>query len=138
MALLLAGYEDWGLLVLRVFLGLIFVYHGWPKFTMGMKAAGKMAKGIGIPAGLFLLIGLGEFLFGIAAILGVWTQIAGIYFAILILGALYLKLSKWNAPFSSMKGTGWEFDLLILGAALVLLFNGAGGISVDAVIGLWP
>jgi len=138
MALLLPGYEDWGLLFLRIVVGLIFVYHGWPKISKGMKAAGKMAKGIGIPTVLFWLIGLGEFLFGIAAILGFWTQLAGIYFVIIMIGALHLKMNKWKIPFSHMKGTGFEFDLLLFAAALVLLFNGAGVFSIDAVLGLWP
>jgi uncharacterized membrane protein YphA (DoxX/SURF4 family) len=31
---------------------------------------------------------------------------------------------------------GWEFDLLILGTALLLLTTGAGAFSVDAVLNL--
>jgi len=84
------------------------------------------------------LIGLGEFVGGIAAILGFYTEIAGLIFVILMLGALYFKLLTSKAPFSSMKKLGWEFDLILLGGALALLFIGAGNISIDAVIGLWP
>lgn len=138
MALLLSGYEDWGLLALRIVIGLIFIHHGWHKFSSGTKVVKKMAKGIGIPAWLFMLIGSFEVAAGFAAVFGIWTQVAGIYFSTIMIGALYLKMQRWNIPFSHHKGTGWEFDLLILGAALVLLFNGAGGISVDAALGLWP
>ena len=133
---LIDGFQDWGLLALRVAIGAIFVYHGMPKLKSEM--AKKMAPGIGIPVGLFTLIGLGEVVAGLAAILGVYTQIAGLFIGLVMIGALYLKVTKWKVPFSSMKGPGWEFDLILLGAAIALFLVGSGAISVDAAIGLWP
>ena len=41
--LLFEGLESYGLLVLRVFLGIIFIYHGIPK----LKMPEAMAKGMG-------------------------------------------------------------------------------------------
>ncbi len=132
--LLFEGLGDVGLLVLRFFLGIIFIYHGMPKLT----ASRTMAKGMGWSSSSVVLLGLVEFLSGLAVILGFYTEIAALLVAIVMLGALFHKMFKWNIPFSAMDKTGWEFDLILLGAAIVLLFVGAGSISLDALFGLWP
>jgi putative oxidoreductase len=83
MALLnLNPYTDIALLVLRVFLGLIMVVHGVPKL-MG-PARQQMRAGmsqLGIPAALFDLVGLLEFIGGLALIFGVLTRVASLLFA---------------------------------------------------------
>ena len=132
--LLFEGLQSWGLLVLRVFLGVIFIYHGMPKLTM----SGKMAKGMGWSSGSIVLLGLVELLSGLALILGFYTEIAALLIAVVMLGALFHKWFKWNIPFSAMDKMGWEFDLILLGAAIVLLFIGAGIYSLDYMLGILP
>jgi putative oxidoreductase len=157
MALLnLNPYTDIALLVLRVFLGLIMVVHGVPKLIG--PARQQMRAGmsqLGIPAALFDLVGLLEFIGGLALIFGVLTRVASLLFALEMVGtiALYLgKLGKFTPPPEMlqqmvansrrvMRGFiagvgGWEFDLLILGTALLLLTTGAGAFSVDTVLNL--
>lgn len=134
--LFLNGYQDWGLLALRIAIGLIFIYHGLPK--LNGKMAKKMAPGVGLPVWAFTLVGLFEVLAGIEAILGIYTQFAAAFFALIMLGAIHLKMNKWKVPFSAQKGTGWEFDFILLGAAIALLLLGAGNISLDALFGYWP
>ncbi len=128
------GLDSWGLLVLRVFLGIIFIYHGLPKLSM----PASMAKGMGWSSGSVVLLGLVELLSGLALILGFYAEIGALLVGIVMLGALFHKMFKWNIPFSAMEKTGWEFDFILLGAAIAVLFLGAGSISLDAVIGLWP
>ena len=130
--LLVEGLDSWGLLVLRVFLGIIFIYHGMPKLMM----SGKMAKGMGWSSGSVVLLGLVELLSGLALVLGFYTEIASLLVAIVMLGALFHKMFKWNIPFSAMDKMGWEFDFILLGAAIAVLFLGAGSISLDAMFGL--
>ncbi len=132
--LLFEGLGDFGLLVLRVFLGIIFIYHGFPKLSMP-KA---MAKGMGWSSGSVVFLGLVELLSGLALILGFYTEIAALLVALVMLGALFHKMFKWNIPFSAMEKTGWEFDLILFGAAVAVLFLGAGSISLDSLFGLWP
>lgn len=132
--LLFEGLGSYGLLVLRVFLGIIFIYHGMPKLMM----SGKMAKGMGWSSGSVILLGLVELLAGLSVILGFYTEIASLLVIIVMLGALFHKMFKWNIPFSAMDKMGWEFDLILLGAAVALLLIGAGNISLDAMFGLWP
>jgi len=132
--LLFEGLDSWGLLVLRVFLGVIFVYHGMPKLMMSEK----MAKGMGWSNGSVVLLGLVELLSGLALILGFYAEIGALLVGIIMLGALWHKMFKWNIPFFAMDKTGWEFDFILLGAAVAILFLGAGAISLDALFGLWP
>jgi Predicted membrane protein len=157
MALLdLSAYTDLGLLVLRIFLGFIMIVHGVPK--LAGPARQQMRSGmsqLGIPGALFDLVGLLEFVGGVALILGVLTRVAALLFALEMVGtiALYVgKLGRFTPPPEVlqqmvansrriMRGFvagvgGWEFDLLILGAALLLLTAGAGALSLDALLNI--
>ena len=117
---------DYGLLTLRIVLGIIFLYHGYPKIKnpeMLMQVWGNKTIG--------LLQGLLEFVAGILILIGLLTQFASIFFIIIMLGAIYFKIFKWKTPFFAQNAMGWEFDLLILASSLALLFLGAGTYSLD-------
>ena len=117
----LLEFNDFGLLLLRVSVGVIFIYHGWPK----IKNAKDLASTIGLPGGTVsvLILGLVELLSGAGLILGIYVQLAAFFLAIVMLGALYMKKMKWHAPFSAHDKMGWEFDLILLAANLAVLFN---------------
>lgn len=151
-----SSYQDIGLLLLRVFLGLIMVVHGLPKLAGPVRKQMREAMSqLGVPKPLFDLAGLLEFVGGLALILGLLTRVAALLFALQMVGTIVLyltKLGKMVPPPEMlhqmvsgsrrvMRGFlagvgGWEFDLLILGAALLLLTTGAGSISVDMLLGL--
>ncbi|MDP2673004.1 MAG: DoxX family protein [Nanoarchaeota archaeon] len=124
--LLTNGPESWGLLILRVFLGLIFLYHGVPKLI----ASGKMAKGMGWSSGSVFLLGFVEVISSLALILGFYAEIGALLIGLVMLGAIYYKVFKWKIPFSAMDKMGWEFDLILLGVAVSILLLGAGDISL--------
>jgi len=128
------GLESYGLLVLRVFLGIIFIYHAAPKLRMSEA----MAKGAGFSSGSVFFLGLVEFLSGLALILGFYAEIGALLVGIVMLGALYYKIFKWKVSFFAMDKTGWEFDLILLGAAVAVFLLGAGNLSLDAMLGVWP
>lgn len=80
-------------------------------------------------------LSVAEPLGGHALIVGFLTPVAALGFAIIMLGALWMKLTVWKEPFVSDKTTGWEFDLLILAATTALITLGAGIFSVDYFLG---
>ena len=84
--------EDIGLLVLRIALGVIFLYHGFPKLTNPKK----MAQGFGKPNMVWFpfVLGFFETISGVAVLLGFLTQFAAAILAIVMLGALYYKIVK--------------------------------------------
>jgi putative oxidoreductase len=152
----LSAYTDLGLLTLRLFLGFIMIVHGLPKLAgpARQQMRGGMAQ-MGIPAILFDLVGLLEFIGGIALIVGFLTRITSLLFALEMVGTIGLYLTRLGrfAPPPEMlqpmvassrrvmRGFiagvgGWEFDLLILGAALVLLTAGPGAISIDSLLAI--
>ena len=119
-------WNDWGYLLLRLVVAGIFIYHGLPK----LKNSKAMGAGIGMPAGAVLLIGLVEALGGLAVALGFWIQLAAIGLAVVMIGAIYYKVSKWHVPFYSQSSTGWEYDLILLAVALFMLTHGAGNLAL--------
>lgn len=117
------------LLALRLAAGAIFIYHGMLKWNMEA------------PSTLFTILKYAEPLGGIALILGVLTQWAGLGLSIIMLGAIYMKMTGFGqAPlnfagtFAPQGGTGWEFDLMILAGTFALFIMGAGKWSVDGMM----
>ncbi len=123
----------WTMLLLRIAIGSIFVVHGLPK----LKNPGQMGAGIGMSSGMVTVIGLVETIGAVAVIIGLLTPLGALGLAVIMAGAIYYKTQKWHVPFTAMDKMGWEFDLILLAAALLLMTTGAGPLSVDAVLGWW-
>lgn len=125
----LQKYGDVGLLVLRLAIGAIFIYHGTLKWN------------IEDPNTTMAVLKFLEPIAGIALILGVVTQIAALLLGIVMLGAIYMKMTGFGqgaldfaGTFAPQGGTGWEFDLMILSGCIALLLMGAGSISADGMM----
>lgn len=122
----LLQYSDAGLLALRLALGAVFIYHGWPK----IKKAKAMASGMGTSATFVTVLGLVEVLSALGVILDVFVQLSALLLTLVMLGAIKMKIFKWKIPFAAHDKTGWEFDLILLAAAIVILVTGGGNIGV--------
>ncbi len=111
-------------LPIRIVAGTAFMLHGYPKL---MDVAGTQGffGNIGLPPDMALLIGLLEFVGGIALILGILTRIASILLIGDMIGAIMLvKLPKGFIG-------GFELDLLLLTCAATLLIGGPGVASIE-------
>ena len=128
-----ADHVEWGLLALRVAIGAIFIVHGWPKITGGRGMAAAMGGGQARPVlvGMITVQGIVEVGGGVLLILGVLTQLVALAFMIIMVGAIVLKNTQWRTGFMSQQTTGWEFDLVLLAADLVLFLTGAGSIAIQ-------
>ena len=127
MFFLLTLYDDWGLLFLRLALGLILVVHGWPK-VKNLKTTASNFAAMGFRPGFFwgTLIALLEFFGGLAFIVGFFMQPLAALFVIEFITAITWRISKHHA-FAG----GYELDLLMLAAFIALLLSGAGAFSLD-------
>lgn len=123
----LLQYNALGLFILRLAVGIIFIYHALPK----LKNAAGMAKGVGMPAPMIAMLGGIELLAGAGLIIGLLVQLAALLLSVIMLGAVYFKVSKWHTPFAAMDKTGWEFDLILLAANVALLLGSGGNIGVQ-------
>ena len=124
----LLEFSDLGLFVLRLAVGIIFIFHSIPK----LKNPKGMAQGMGKPnmSGVILLLGVVELFSGLFIIFGFLTQLAAIALGIILVSAIFMKVSKWHVPFVAMDKTGWEFDLILLSANAAILFTGGGAIGI--------
>ena len=126
MIQLLFVFSDFGLLALRLVLGLIMVAHGWPKIKNLQKTKAEFAM-MGFRPPLFWGIAAGavELFGGLMIIFGFLTQIAALFIFIQFIVAI-LKVKR-KAGFVN----GYEFDLLIAAAALAFVFFGGGLYGLD-------
>lgn len=124
----LLQYSDVGLLVLRLTIALIFLLHA----SMKLKNSNGMASAMGMEGKGMMVFGLGvvETVSAIALAIGFYTQLAALVIAFIMVGAIAMKKMKWSVPFAAMDKTGWEFDLVLLAAAVVILLTGGGNIGI--------
>lgn len=121
---------DVGLLALRIVVGAIFLVHGTQKWAMW-----KMQPSAQMPAGMISMmkfLSIVEPLGGLAMLIGFLTQFAAVGLGIIMIGAIQLKASQMHKKFSGEGG--WEFDLILLAAAIALLFSGAGQFAADRLL----
>jgi len=138
-----APFSDWGLLILRLGMGIIFLAHGWPKLPggpMGGPAGfGGFLKQMGVPLPTFFawVVVLLETVGAALLILGLGTRLLAVGFAVdMLVAILVAKRGFMKVGFMAQQTTGWEFDFALLAGALALLFTGAGRLALDPVVGL--
>ncbi|MBI3856210.1 MAG: DoxX family protein [Planctomycetes bacterium] len=125
--------KDWGLFLLRVTVGGIFVAHGAQKiFVFGMEGlAGLMAQ-IGVPFPMLsaLAVTAAEFLGGLALVAGLFTRWAAIPIAFSMLVAAVTVHLK--AGFFLPNGV--EYVLALFSASVALALTGSGAVSIDRLL----
>jgi putative oxidoreductase len=123
----LSKYQDWGMVALRVAIGVIFLYHGMTKWPLNPEAPWYM-----------MIVAVAEPIGGAALLLGLLTRWASLGLCVIMLGAIYMKMTGFGSAaldamgtFAPQGRTGWEFDLMILAGCVALVFLGGGRYSAD-------
>lgn len=131
----LAAWADVGQLVLRIALGLVFMWHGYDKvFVKGPDAISGFLASLGIPAPSIMvyLLSYGELVGGFLLILGAltfWVSLAHVTIAAVALFAVHFP----NGFFVS--DGGYEFIMLIGTGSFFFLTAGPGKYAVDSMLG---
>ncbi|MEJ0091685.1 MAG: DoxX family protein [Limisphaerales bacterium] len=130
-------------LLARLTLGIVMFPHGAQKalgWFGGYGFTGTMnyfTQQMHIPAPLAFLAIAAEFAGSIGLILGCVSCIAAfgiasnMIVAIVIVYATYGFFMNW---FGQQKGEGYEYHLLAIGLALIVIFHGAGKWSLDRLV----
>ena len=122
---------DYGIGLLRVSLGVMFIAHSivLKHFTYTLPGTAQFFASIGLPASLAYVVFTLEAVGGLALLLGVGTRYAAAALVPVLVGATWAHAGNgW--VFSNANG-GWEYPLYltVLTGAQVLLGEGAFALS---------
>jgi putative oxidoreductase len=123
----------WGLTVLRVVVGVVFLMHGGQKlFVYGFHGVAGLFTSLGIPLPAIsaVVVTLVEFVGGACLILGVATRLAAALLAFDMLVAIFVVHLK-NGFFDQTRG--FEFPLSLLAASVCLALSGPGAASIGSL-----
>jgi putative oxidoreductase len=125
--------NDFGALLLRVTLGMIFFVHGIVKFQSGIDNIAGWFSSIGLPGFMAYAVALLETIGGIALIIGLGTRIVSALFGILMIGAI-IKVKLAVGFLGNGQMAGWEFDLALLVISIYLSIGHPHVLSIDRMI----
>jgi putative oxidoreductase len=128
---LLEKLKPVALLLLRLGLGLIFIYHGYPKlFTHAHEALRQFPK-MGFPSYFAYIAGVVEFFGGWLLVLGLFTRIAALFLA----GEMAIAILRVHLPQGGLTAvSNYQLPLALAIASFALVAVGAGAISFDRAI----
>ena len=125
--------RQWGLTILRVVVGIVFIAHGAQKlFTFGLPAVVQMFGHMGIPAPSVLapFVTLLEFVGGILLVVGLFTR----WVALLIAIDMLVAILKVHLAGGFFLPRGYEFALTLMAASIALALTGPGAPALDGII----
>ena len=132
--------DDWVVAIARLALGIVFFAHGAQKMLGwfgGPGFSGTMGfftHQMGIAAPFAFLAIAAEFLGGLGLVLGFLGRIAA--FGIICNMLVAIAMVHWQFGFfanwaGSKKGEGFEYHVLAIALALIILAKGSGAFSID-------
>ena len=130
-------------LIARLALGLVMFPHGAQKalgWFGGYGFTGTMGFFTGtmhIPALFAFLAILAEFAGSLGLIVGLFSRVAAFGIAsVMVVAILTVHVGNgfFMNWFGTQKGEGFEYHLLAIGLALVVVIQGAGALSLDGIL----
>lgn len=131
-------------LIARLMLSIVIFPHGAQKMLGwfgGYGFSGTMnwfATMLHIPAPLALLAILAEFAGSLGLIVGLLSRVAAFGIAtnmVVAILTVHLPNGFFMNWYGTQKGEGFEYHLLVLGLAFIVLVHGAGKASFDYLLG---
>ncbi len=125
-------HRDYGLLIIRVGVGAVFMVHGWPKITGGMEMwaglGGAMgALGIGFAPALWgFMAAASEFVGGLLLMLGLLARPAALFMLFTMVVATVMQITGGDGF------TAFSHPLKLVFVFAGLLLTGPGKYSIDA------
>lgn len=125
--------KDWGIALLRVGIGGIFVAHGAQKlFVFGISGLSGFLSQIGVPFPTLSAVAVtaAEFLGGLALVAGFFTRWAALPIAFsMVVAAVTVHLKG-----GFFLPDGVEYVLALFLASVALVLTGSGAFSVDRLL----
>ncbi len=119
--------QGWGIAVLRVVAGYLFLAAGGDKLFINYPAE----LGDLLPVAIVVAISLGEFLCGAALVVGLLTRWASALLALLMLANILVL----HPPYDFFEqDSGYEYALLRLAASVTLALTGSDKVALDNIL----
>ncbi len=115
------------LLLLRCALGIIFIFHGYPKLFSQTANWLQAFPRMGFPSYFTYIAGVLEFFGGCLLIAGLFTRVAGL----LLAAEMAIAIWKVHLGQGIYLVKNYEFPLALCVAAFTLAIIGGGVISLD-------
>lgn len=131
----LARMQGWGMALIRVMVGIVFLVHGLQKLLVsGFGGTAEFFASLGIPLPMVaaVVVTFVEILGGAALILGLATRWVAVPLAIDMLVAI--PLVHLPNGFIAVPNGGYEFALLLLVSNVSLVVAGAGALALDNLL----
>ena len=120
------------LLVIRLVVGVIFLFHG-SQLLFGLFGGGGIEATVNGGGGkpgmgpVGYLVAVGQFFGGLGLVVGILTRFSAAALIVIMLGAIFMVHLKNG--FSSQNG-GYEFNLALIGLLIPILIAGPGRFTV--------
>lgn len=121
--------EPLGLLLLRAELGIIFIFHGYPKLVHPQNVQSLYAQH-GLPAYSVYVSGVLELFGGGLLVFGLFTQVAALLLAV----EMAVMIWKVYGTRGYLALQEYEFPLTLAAACFALAAVGAGLLSIDNLL----
>jgi uncharacterized membrane protein YphA (DoxX/SURF4 family) len=112
----LLSYQQLAPFLIRIVLGVTLAYFGYHKILGSGQSSGSNSK----------IYGYVEVIVAIFLIIGLWTQLAAMLNAIILI----IKLG-WKIKEKKFLSDGINYYILLLVMAISLIFTGAGAFAID-------
>ena len=111
---------DYGIGVLRVSLGVMFIAHSvvLKHFTYTLPGTAQFFESLGLPGVLGYIVFWMEAIGGVLLVLGIGTRVVSVALMPILIGAVWTHGGN-GGLFSAANG-GWEYPLFLIAASVVV------------------
>lgn len=123
---------DIGKLILRLSLGIMMLFHGFSKIIHGIDGVIYLTKNAGLPEFFAYGVFIGELVFPVLIILGLYSRIASIGMAFTMLMAIFLAYGSTLFELGKHGAPTFELPFLYLAISVVIFLQGPGKYAVNS------
>lgn len=120
-----------GLLILRITLGGLMLFHGVAKLGPGITQMAEQFSTNGMPGFIAYFVFLGELLAPILLIIGFRTKLSALVYAFTMLAAIFIAHTADIFTINQYGGWAIELPFIYMMGAVALMFTGGGKYAIS-------
>lgn len=124
--------NDFGIVIVRVTVGLLLLPHGISKLINGIDFLGELLSKVSLPPVMRYGVFIGEIIAPILLVIGYRTRIAALFVAFNMFMTVYLAHRELVFTIKSSGSWAIELNALFFFGALALFFTGGGKYCVSS------